>query len=121
MTAVSRAFAARVEVDAAAATSVEEIPGGVRLSTPELPTIWDLNTALLAPGADAVLIERTLYDLPEDTRRITAFDPADPIGPEDLSATICQALGINPKEEFHTPDGRPVAIVNGGKVISELF
>ena len=46
---------------------------------------------------------------------------ADPIGPEDLSATICQALGINPKEEFHTPDGRPVAIVNGGKVISELF
>ncbi|WP_020469349.1 DUF1501 domain-containing protein [Zavarzinella formosa] len=46
---------------------------------------------------------------------------SDPFGPEDLTATICQTLGIDPKEEFRTPDGRPVAIVNGGKVIQELF
>jgi uncharacterized protein (DUF1501 family) len=44
----------------------------------------------------------------------------DPFGPEDLSATMYHLLGINPKDEFHTPDGRPVAIVNGGKVIEEL-
>jgi len=30
-------------------------------------------------------------------------------------------LGIDPKDEFHTPDGRPVAIVNNGKVIQELL
>ena len=45
---------------------------------------------------------------------------SDPIGPEDLSATMYHLLGINPKDEFHTPDGRPVAIVNGGNVIEEL-
>jgi uncharacterized protein (DUF1501 family) len=45
---------------------------------------------------------------------------SNPYGPEDLSATIFQLLGIDPKEEFHTPDGRPVAIVNNGRVIQEL-
>jgi hypothetical protein len=44
-----------------------------------------------------------------------------PFGPEDLSATICHLLGINPKEKFLTPEGRPVAIVNGGKVMHELL
>jgi hypothetical protein len=46
---------------------------------------------------------------------------SDPYGPEDLAATMCKLLGINPKDEFHTPDGRPVAIVNGGKVMDELL
>ncbi len=45
----------------------------------------------------------------------------EPFGPEDLSATICHLLGINPKDEFLTPEGRPVAIVNGGKVMQELL
>jgi uncharacterized protein (DUF1501 family) len=44
----------------------------------------------------------------------------DPYGPEDLSATIFHLLGIDPKEEFYTPEGRPVAIVNNGRVIQEL-
>ena len=46
---------------------------------------------------------------------------ADPHGPEDLSATICHLLGIDPKDEFLTPEGRPVAIVNNGRVIDELL
>ncbi len=41
-------------------------------------------------------------------------------GPADLVATICHCLGINPEEEFHTPEGRPVKITNSGKVISGL-
>ena len=45
---------------------------------------------------------------------------SDPYGPEDLSATMFHLMGIDPKEEFHTPEGRPVAIVNGGRVIREL-
>ena len=45
----------------------------------------------------------------------------DPHGPEDLAATVFHLLGIDPKTEFHTPDGRPVAIVNSGKVIQDLL
>src|SRR5213080_3911049 len=36
---------------------------------------------------------------------------ADPLGPEDLCATMYRLLGINPDEEFYTPEGRPVKIV----------
>jgi uncharacterized protein (DUF1501 family) len=45
----------------------------------------------------------------------------DPRGPEDLAATIYHLLGINPDEEFHTPEGRPVRVVNNGRVIRELL
>ena len=45
----------------------------------------------------------------------------DPRGPEDLAATIYHLLGINPDDEFHTPEGRPVRIVNNGRVIRELL
>jgi hypothetical protein len=46
---------------------------------------------------------------------------SDPLGPEDLAATAYTLLGIDPKMEFHTPDGRPVAAVNNGKVIRDLI
>ena len=45
----------------------------------------------------------------------------NPHGPEDLAATIYHLLGINPAEEFYTPEGRPVPIVNNGRVIRELL
>lgn len=51
-----------------------------------------------------------------------AEKPADkPHGPEDLAATMCHLMGIDPAAEFLTPEGRPVKIVNGGKVIRELL
>jgi uncharacterized protein (DUF1501 family) len=46
---------------------------------------------------------------------------SEPHGPEDLFATIAHLLGINPQEEFLTPEGRPVKIVNDGKVIRSLL
>ena len=46
---------------------------------------------------------------------------SDPVGPEDLSATIFHRLGINGNDEFHTPEGRPVKIVNDGRVLRELL
>jgi uncharacterized protein (DUF1501 family) len=46
---------------------------------------------------------------------------SDPYSPEDLSATLCRLMGVNPEEEFHTPDGRPVKIVNNGRVIQDLL
>jgi len=44
----------------------------------------------------------------------------DPTGPEDLAATLYHCLGIDANEEFHTPEGRPIKIVNNGRTISEL-
>jgi uncharacterized protein (DUF1501 family) len=46
---------------------------------------------------------------------------ADPHGPEDLAATVYRLLGIDPQDEFLTPEGRPVPLVNGGKVIEALL
>jgi hypothetical protein len=43
-----------------------------------------------------------------------------PISPEDLTATILHKLGIDPTTVLKTPIGRPVALADGGKVISEL-
>jgi ribosomal protein S18 acetylase RimI-like enzyme len=75
----ARAYAARVAVDAAAATTTTEVTGGVVLSTPDLPSIWDLNQVMLAPGANAALVEETLHTLPPDTKRVTVFEPSDPV------------------------------------------
>jgi uncharacterized protein (DUF1501 family) len=45
----------------------------------------------------------------------------DPYGPEDLFFTAFTQLGIDPRAEFHTPDGRPVGLVNNGKMIGDLI
>jgi uncharacterized protein (DUF1501 family) len=48
--------------------------------------------------------------------------PADsPHGPEDMAATICRLMGIDPDAEFHTPEGRPIKIVNNGTPIAALL
>ena len=46
---------------------------------------------------------------------------SDPLGPEDLSATMFHLVGIDHTEVFYTPEGRPVPIANEGKVIRELL
>jgi uncharacterized protein (DUF1501 family) len=45
----------------------------------------------------------------------------NPHGPEDLAATIYHLMGIDHTEDFHTPEGRPVPLVNGGRVMRELL
>jgi uncharacterized protein (DUF1501 family) len=45
----------------------------------------------------------------------------DPHGPEDLCATMYHLMGIDPNEEFYTPEGRPVRIVNNGRIIRGLL
>lgn len=44
-----------------------------------------------------------------------------PITPEDMCATILHVLGIDHRKMLHTPIGRPVPLVDGGKVITELL
>ena len=51
-----------------------------------------------------------------------ADSPADnPYGPEDLAATTYHLLGLNPRDEMLTPEGRPVILANNGKLVSELL
>jgi hypothetical protein len=72
------------------------------------------NTILLAGGGIA------------GGRVIGATNPrgerpaSDPVGPEDLAATIFRCLNIDPDKVFHTPEGRPVKVVNDGEAISGL-
>jgi hypothetical protein len=44
-----------------------------------------------------------------------------PYGPEELSSTMFRLLGIDPAEEFYTPEGRPVKIAETNRVIGELL
>ncbi|HLJ94994.1 MAG TPA: DUF1501 domain-containing protein [Gemmataceae bacterium] len=44
-----------------------------------------------------------------------------PITPQDLAATIFQVLGLPLDQHFTDPSGRPVAMIDGGKPIAELF
>lgn len=41
--------------------------------------------------------------------------------PEDFAASLYTKMGINPAQVLHTSSGRPVQLVNGGRLIKELF
>jgi len=52
----------------------------------------------------------------------TASEPErDPLGPEDLATTVYHQLGIVADKELMAPGGRPIEIVDGGKVRAELL
>jgi arylsulfatase A-like enzyme len=44
-----------------------------------------------------------------------------PVSAQDLLATCCTALGIDPLKENYSPEGRPIKIVKDGKVVKELL
>jgi len=44
-----------------------------------------------------------------------------PISPQDMCATILHTLGIDYRTVLHTPLGRPIPLVDGGKPIHELI
>jgi hypothetical protein len=41
--------------------------------------------------------------------------------PEDFAATLYTKMGVDPNQILHTNTGRPVHLVNGGRVMKELF
>lgn len=52
----------------------------------------------------------------------TASEPTDePYSPDDAAASFYKAIGIDNQKEYHTPDGRPVMIVQNGKPIESLW
>ncbi|MEI7702009.1 MAG: DUF1501 domain-containing protein [Planctomycetia bacterium] len=44
-----------------------------------------------------------------------------PIRPADVACTVFHALGIDPEKHLFTADGRPVAILDEGRVIEALY
>src|SRR5215468_1549269 len=45
---------------------------------------------------------------------------SDPVSVEDILHTIFRQMGIDPTKTYYTPLGRPVPIVNGGRIIPGL-
>jgi hypothetical protein len=44
-----------------------------------------------------------------------------PVSVPDLMASFCHTLKVDPTKEVQTPIGRPIKVVDGGKVVPELF
>ena len=75
-----------------------------------------------APLNDAVLFGGGLRkgQIVGESDARAAFVRARPIPPADLMATILHVLGIDPHIQFTHPSGRPVYMVDNGRVIEEL-
>ena len=50
-----------------------------------------------------------------------SFPTTHPYGIQDLLRTVFSLMGVDADKVYHTPLGRPVPIVNGGKRIDELL
>ncbi len=54
------------------------------------------------------------------TDKQAAYPTTDPVGVGDLLCTLFTQMGIDTSKVYYTPQGRPVPIVDGGKVIKDL-
>jgi uncharacterized protein (DUF1501 family) len=54
------------------------------------------------------------------TDKHAAFPTADPVSVEDILRTVFHLMGIDTTKTYYTPLGRPVPIVNGGRIIPDL-
>jgi hypothetical protein len=50
-----------------------------------------------------------------------AFVTDRPVRPADVAWTVYEALGIDPKKQLRTPEGRPVEILDLGAPVHELY
>lgn len=60
----------------------------------------------------------TIYGSSDATSTEPEFDP---VGPADLATTVYHLLGIVADKELMAPGDRPIEIVDGGKVITDLI
>ncbi len=52
--------------------------------------------------------------------QLAAEPEENPLSPEDLAMTVYHQLGINADKELMAPGDRPIEIVDGGKVITDI-
>ena len=50
-----------------------------------------------------------------------AYVTRRPVAPADVACTIFDSLGIDPRKQIVTPDGRPIEVLDKGETIKELF
>jgi len=50
-----------------------------------------------------------------------AYASKRPVSPADVAFTVFDSLGIDPRKQIVTPDGRPLEILDQGEVVKELF
>jgi len=77
---------------------------------------WPKNFGMLMAGAGVrggKVIGKTADDGMEIVDR--------PFVVEDMFQTMCHAMKIDPETQMVTPIGRPLKIVDGGKVIRDIF
>jgi hypothetical protein len=55
------------------------------------------------------------------TDRDGAFVTERPVRPADVCYTVYESLGIDPRKVLHTPEGRPVEVLDQGGSIPEIF
>jgi hypothetical protein len=77
---------------------------------------WSTNFPALLAGAG---IQRGAVYGRSDKH--AAYASENPVTPEDLAATIYDALGIDPELRLPDPQGRPIQIVENGRPLRELF
>ena len=46
---------------------------------------------------------------------------ARPVSPADVCYTVLDSLGIDPRKQIVTPDGRPIEVLDQGELVRELF
>jgi len=44
-----------------------------------------------------------------------------PVSPADVCYTVLDSLGIDPRKQIVTPDGRPIEVLDQGELVKELF
>lgn len=77
---------------------------------------WAPAASLLFAGA-GVQPGRVIGATDKDGAQVTD----SPIRPADVACTVLSSLGINPRKQLRTPDGRPVEILDEGEVIEALY
>ncbi|QEL13450.1 DUF1501 domain-containing protein [Limnoglobus roseus] len=50
-----------------------------------------------------------------------AYSVQRPVSPADVAYTILDSLGLDPRKQLVTPDGRPIEVLDGGETVKELF
>jgi hypothetical protein len=50
-----------------------------------------------------------------------AYVTRRPVAPADVACTVYEAVGVDPRRQLMTPDGRPVEILDKGEAVRELY
>ncbi len=89
--------------------------------TPQATPDWGRNhwsTLFPAVVAGAGIPGGTLYG---SSDKDAAYPVDRPVSPEDLAASLYQALGIDPELRLPDAEGRPTAVVEGGRPLASLL